>query len=220
MSLNTNALTTVDRTAEFIGIAVPASGSAKYNVLERIINSSSQFIERYIGKTVKQTAYSQEEYNTERGNTLNLKNYPVNSSATFVLERRNSGLNENSWEQINSAYFHIDYKTGIIYGAGGLNFAKSIKGYRVTYTAGYDFDNVTTFLGDTEGADLELACWMLVASAFERRSSGGNISSERIGDYSVTFRKAVLENEDLASILDKFGGVDTDLGTVITPYQT
>ena len=146
--------------------------------------------------------------------TLNLKNFPISTTATFTLERRTSNQNDDSWEAVDSSYYHIDYGSGMIMGASGLRFNRTTKGYRASYTAGYDFDNSATFLSDIEAGDLELAIWMLASGVWNRRKGGaaGEIQSERIGDYAVTYRTSLMESEDLKAILDKYAGVGASAG--------
>jgi hypothetical protein len=190
-------------------------------LMENIIGSVTDFIEKQCGRRFKKTTYTQEMYSTEESETLNLKNFPVISTAPFVLERRDSSMNEDDWEVVDTLYYHIDYTVGMIIGAGGLTFARTINGYRVTYTAGYDFDNVATFLGDTEAADVELAAWILISSVWNTGTgAGANVQAERIGDYSVTYAKTALFDDDLKKILDKYAqGEALGMG-VITPVQS
>jgi hypothetical protein len=192
-----------------MGIDTPTGASL--TLLENLINTATEFIENYTGRRFKKATYTQEEYDTERAETLNLRNYPVVSGTTLTLEKRTSPLNEDDWEVVNSEYYHIDYNNGMLEGAGGMRFSRTRRGYRVTYTAGYDFDNSSTFLSDTEAGDVELATWMLVSILWGKTSAGvvsggGEIKSERIGDYAVTYGSVVMANEDIKSILDKYGG--------------
>ncbi len=214
MSVKSYALTTRQRLMDFMGVS--SLTSTQENVLDRVIDSVTEYIERYIGFRVKQTAYSNEEYSTDESPTLILKNFPIDSAETFTLARRNSSINENNWETIDSQYYHVDYNAGIIYGASGWRFSKTRNGYRVTYTAGYDFDNSATFLSDTEGGDLELATWMLATTMWNRRKGGAGITQESIGDYSVTYAKSIMENDELRAILDKYAR--SEPGGVQTPY--
>lgn len=216
MALKSYALTTVQRLKDFLGLS--STTSTQDDVLERIVNSATEYIENYLRFRVKETTYTQEEYDTDPTDTLILKQRPINSSETFTLQRRNSAVNEDEWETVDSQYYHIDYNSGIIYGVSGFKFSRTRRGYRVTYTAGYDFDNSSTFLSDTEAGDLEWACWILCASAWNNRKGGGGIRSERIGDYSVTYAKSLIENDEVKAILDKYADIDT--GGVLTPINT
>jgi len=215
MSVKSNALTTAERVADYAGLGTLTG--TKLTVMENIINSVSDFIENYTGVIFKETTYTHEEYSTERTQTLNLKHYPISTTADFLFERRTSALNNDDWETVDSQYYHVNYTNGIIESVYGAYFAVTIKGYRVTYTAGYDFDNSSTFLSDTDAGDVELATWMLCEAIYNRRKGGSGVRSERIGDYSVTYTRVLMENEDIKAILDKYS-LDDTIG-VITPSQ-
>lgn len=206
MAIKTYALTTIQRTADYIGLGTITAGSSTETILERLIDSVTEFVENYIGYRVKKTTYTDEEYDTQKGDTLLLRHFPV---STFTqLQRRNSALNADSWETIDGEFYHPELATGIINGAGGWRFARTRKGYRATYTAGYDFDNSATFLQDTEGADLELAAWMLITTIYNRRKGGVGIKSEAIGDYRVVYARSLMESEDIKALLDKYRKID------------
>jgi len=210
------ALTTVDRVAVFG--ALGTLSATQTTRMEAIIDSLTSFIENYLGYRVVQTEYDSEEYPTEQGQILNLENFPVASGETFTLQRRNSALNEDEWETVDSKYYHVDYDAGIIHAASGWEFSRSRNGYRVTYTAGYEFDNEDTFLSDTEAGDLELAIWQLALVMYNRKGGTIGVKSERIGDYAVVYTKAVMEDENIKAILDKHARKDTM--SVLTPLQT
>lgn len=216
MSVKSYSLTTAARGASYMDISTPTG--AKLAAMEAIIDSITEFIENYIGRRVKKTTYTQEMYDTENGQTLNLNNFPVDEDSTFLLERRTSSLNEDDWEPVDSEYYHVEYDAGIILCASGIEFDRTIRGYRVTYTAGYDFDNSSTYLSDTEAGDLELAMWQLLEAIWNKRKGGSGIESEKIGDYSVKYTKYLMENPDTKAILDKYAAVNDELG-VITPLQ-
>lgn len=213
MSLKANALTTVQRVADFMGLGTLVVGSAKYNKIELLINQVTSIIENYIGWQVKSEAVSQEVYDTELGDILVLKRRFVSA---VTLERRNSGLNEDDWETIDAENYHIDADAGIIHGAGGWRFNRTRGGFRVSYTAGFVFDNSATFLSDTDGADIELAASMMITSIYNRSKGGAGIKSESIGDYRVSYGSGgIAENEDISSLLDKYA--DITLGGGLTP---
>jgi len=215
MAVKSYALTTAARLSSYMDITTPTG--TKLTAMEKTIDALTDFIEGYIGRRIKKTTYTREMYDTEEGATLDLEQFPVISTESFSLEKRNSVYNEDSWETVDSEEYHIDYKTGIIVASGAYQFMRTIQGYRVTYTAGYVFDNSATFLSDTEAGDLELAIWILAETTWNKRKGGNGVTSERIGDYSVTYKKAVMESEDIKSILDKYA-VPIGMG-VITPFQ-
>jgi hypothetical protein len=186
--------------------------------MESIIDSVSVFIEDYLGYRVKQATYTNEELDVEAGQMIVLGQFPIDEDSSFTLQRRLSALNEDDWETVDSEYYHVDYDTGVIYAASGYEFGRSRRGYRATYTAGYDFDNSTTYLSDTNGGGIELATWMLASIIWNRRRGGGSgIIEERIGDYRVKYAKAVMENDDIKALLDKY--VREDFAGVLTPLQ-
>jgi hypothetical protein len=199
------ALTTVTRQKEFLSI----TGTTYDTVLDRLIDSCTDWIESYCDRRFKQTTYTNELYRGRDAKILQLKNFPVNSSSTFTLERRDSTLNEGNYSAIGSELYVVDYTSGIVrlVGAQDIGFStmdsfRNIPGYyRVTYTAGYNYDNAATFLSTTGAADLEYAVWKLVGAAFNQRKLSGNIESEKIGDYSVTYTKEATMDDEIQSIL-------------------
>jgi len=216
VAVKSYALTTAARGAAYMEMSTP-TGTA-LTTMEALIDILTEFIEDYLGFRVQQTAYTQEEYSTEEGQSLNLEHYPVASGETFTLQRRTSALDEDEWETVDAEYYHVDWDSGIIHGAGGWEFSRTRNGYRVTYTAGYDYDNSTTYLSSTEGGGIELAAWMLLEGVWSKRRGGSGIKSEKIGDYRVVYTKLLMENEDIKSILDKYAKDDT-FG-VLTPLQS
>jgi hypothetical protein len=224
MALNANALTTVARLSDFLGIDAPVSGSASERAMEIKINAISNTIERYTGKTFKKQEFS-EEYSLERGQSLQLNHYPVDLTANFTLQRRNSQMNESQWETIDQEYYSIDADAGIIQNMAGILFFRGRNLYRVIYTAGYDFDNSSTFLGDTDAGDVELAAWLMLQDMINSVGVNQSIKQERIGDYSITYNVQNgsgggmrIMNPQAQDILDTYA--DLDVGGVLTPLQT
>ena len=206
--LNSNALTTVARLADFMGIDTPASGSADERRLESYINSISNYIARITGVTFKKTTYTNEEYTAEQGQDLNLKHYPIITSEPFIIERRNSGLNEDNWETIDGSYYEVDTDAGIVHAMAGIFFGRGRHAYRVTYTAGYDFNNSTTFLSDTGAGDIELAVWLIGQDFYTNKGQDVNVKSEKIGDYQVTYgsvQGVMFNNPQALEILNVYG---------------
>jgi len=222
MALLSDVLTTVARLCNYMKETVPTAGSADEASLQATINAVTKWIQKYTGHTFKKTAYTNEEYSTERGQTLNLEHFPVISSLTVKLERRNSQMKEDDWEEVDSEYYVVDYESGIIELMGGLVFYRTKNGYRVTYTAGYDFDNATTFLGDTAAADVEIAAWMICQDIQNSKGKSSDVKSERLGDYSVTYAdalKSIFDNPQAKAILDQYKDIGDEL-SVLTPLQS
>lgn len=215
MALKSYALTTVQRLKDFMGLGTTTA--AQDTTLETIINAATEYIEQYIGFRVKKTTYTEEMYDTDNSPSLTLKRRPVDSASSFILQRRNSSLNENSWETIDSQYIHVDYNAGIIYGAGGWKFFKSRQGYRVTYSAGYDFNNSSTFLSDTEAGDLELAIWMIAKDMYNTAGREAGVIREAIGDYEIEYSEASDETIS-APAMDILNKYSIDVAGVQTPY--
>lgn len=205
--MNSNALTTAARFKTFAGI--PAANTDNDALFEIFIGVVSDYIEDYCQRTFVQTTYTNQVYDGLGTPQLLLKNFPISSSAAFTLEERDEDLNNNSWSAIDSELFHVDYDTGIIEFIG-RNFHKVPRKYRFTYTAGYAFKNNAAPLVTLESlnlTNLELAVWKLVYRAWKTRLQIGEIQSESIGDYSVTyadFEKELVKDMSVKSILDGF----------------
>lgn len=204
MSLLAYALTTLARQKSFMGI----SNASNDTLLTNLINSCTDFIEKYCDRRFKQTAYSDELYDGKGSNELLLKNYPVATGETFSIEQRNSTLSNSGFNAIQSQNYHVR-ENGLVTRVNAI-FERLPQYYRINYTAGFDFDNVATYLSDAGAADLEFACWRLVSKAFNQINQAGNVRSESLGDYSVTFLKELFADQELRSIIGvyrrPFGG--------------
>ena len=215
MAVKSYALTTAARLSAYMDLTTPTG--TELTAMEAVIDACTEFIENYLGFRVQQTAYTQQEYDTEAGQILVLNHSPVASGETFTLERRTSPLDEDEWETVDAEYYHVDWDAGIILAAGGWEFSRTRRGYRVSYTAGYDFDNSDTYLSDTEGGDIELAAWMLMEAVWNKRKGGSGVIKESIGDYSITYKKTLFQDEEAKNILDKYAENDTI--SPLTPLQ-
>lgn len=209
MALLDYALTTVQRAADYLGLGTIASGSTKETNLQLIINSVTTFLERYTGRRMLQTTYTQEEYDVDDNATgIVLKHNPVDESTGVTLEVRTSSLNEDDWDSIDAEDYFVDYNAGIIKPASGLTFVGGIKKYRVTYKAGYNFDNSSTYLGDTDAADFEYVAMKLIAAAWDKRKTGAGVKSETLYNYSVTYMDTIFESPEIKEIVDKYKRMD------------
>lgn len=221
--LNAGAYSTADRLSAFMGITTPTGTSL--TAMEALINAATGFIENYTSRKFKKATYTQLELDTERGQIINLPYYPVISTSPIILERRNSQLKEDKWETIDQLYYDVDNDSGIIHMMDGVYLFRGRKIYRITYTAGYDFDNSSTFLGDTLAGDVEVALWIMVQDVWKNKGVPANLYAEQIGDYKVTYQRPVkgatgfmFDNQQALAILDKY--VDISPVGVLTPLQS
>ena len=202
MAVKSYALTTRQRLIDFLGLS--GLSSTQNTILDRIIDTATEYIENYCDRRFQQTAYTNEVYNGDGSQFLQLQNYPVSSTASFTLGRRDSVANENDWSTIDSEDYFVHYDEGIVEYIKGLKFQNAPRRYRVSYTAGFNFDNSTTFLADTEAGDVEYAMWRVCATAWQKRKGAVGVISERLGDYSVTYSKEVFESPEIKEVLDKY----------------
>ena len=194
------ALTTVARVKTYLGITAATWDT----LLESLVDSVTAEIETYCDRRIKQTAYTNEEYNGTGTNTILLRQYPVATGETFTLQQRDSADNQSSFSSLDSQEYFVD-DNGLVRFANNV-FLKFIKHYRVSYTAGIDFDAAGggTTLQAAGAGDLELACWKLIATAFYDRKNSSKIKSESLADYSVTFARDVDLDPSVKSTLEKY----------------
>lgn len=194
-------LTTLSRAKNFMEIG----GAQDDSLIESLINMVSDFVESYCDRRFISTAYSNEVYDGNGMTELLVRQYPVSSSASFTLQRRDTIDNNGSFTTIDSEDYFVKYNEGIIAYVND-SFYPYPQHYRISYTAGYAFDNATpgATLESVGIGDLEFAVWKLVNQAYKNRRVSANVQSESIGDYSVTFRKQAMMDEELKAILDKY----------------
>lgn len=203
MAINTNGLTTVARLKTFMGITAATHDT----LLERIVNGVSDFVEDYCNRVFRKTAYTNEVYDGTGRQRLQLKHYPISA---VTLERRDTPQNVSSWSSIDSEEYFVETATGMLIYYSGI-FADLPQIYRISYTAGYAFDNVTpgATLESVGLGDLEIAVWKLCARIFNNREgSGGSILSETIGNFSVTYggflSNSVIADPEVKGVLDRY----------------
>jgi hypothetical protein len=206
MSILAYALTTRARVMQFMNVS--SLSATEETVLDNMINSVTDFVESYCGRRFKKTTYTSEIHSGEGQDTLILKNYPVISTETTTFYYRNSTDNEDSWTTVDSSDYFIDHDNGMLILAGEAELGKLRRFYKVSYTAGYDFDNTTTFLSTVGLADLEYVTWRLVTTLFDKRKGDAGVQSESIGDYSVTYTTTIFESPEISEVLNKYKRTD------------
>ncbi len=196
------AWTTAQRLADFAGLGT-VTGTTQ-TILERVIDTGTEALERYLGRRIQETTYTNELYDGDGTNLLFLKQYPVNSTSSFSIQVRTSGVNEDSWDTVNSELYYVHYKEGYVESSRGLIFLSQPRKYRVTYTAGYDFDNSSTFLSDTEAGDLEFVIWKIGTTLYNNRKGEIGVKSESISDYRIEYTGLIYQDTQIREILDAY----------------
>jgi len=199
--MNTWALTTVARYKAFAGI----TGATYDTRIEVIIDVVTDFIEKFCDRRFLETTYTDEEYDGLGSTQLLLRQYPVNTRNAFTLSQRDTPMNEAQWSTVDTNMYHIDYNAGLIE-LVGYKFSEYPKHYKVTYTAGYAFDNTTpgATLESLGIGDLEYACWQLISNIFKNAGSQSGIDSESIGNYSVSYGAYYLLDPEVKMIITKY----------------
>lgn len=204
------ALTTKQRLIDFLGLENLTS--AQEGVVEYCIESATDFIENFCSRRFKQTARTGELHSGTGQKTLILDHFPIVKGETFKLYERQTNLNQDSWDSINSKYYFIDYEEGTIHYEHG-SFRKGKHRWKVDYTSGFDFDNTETFPNDVGLADLEYIVWKLAGTMYLKRRGSVGIRQEAMHSTQVTYMKLVMESDEIKEVLDKYAssGVNSEL---------
>lgn len=189
------ALTSLSDVKESLGIA--SSVTTYDNLIIRKINQATTAIEYYCGRRFASTTYTNVVYSATQTDELILRQRPVTSVTSFEI--RDSGLNVDSWETIDTELYFIDEAAGI------LKLMFNARGrwdrYRVTYVAGYN-----TIPSDLGEACASLACY------YFNNADGSDVGvlqkkegqrELRYANGSLKF-KTICENLGIDGILDSY----------------
>ena len=202
-TLSPTALTTVADVKESMGI--PSSDGTKDNLIIRKINQATLMIERYTGRKFKAADYTEYYDGGEKGE-LTLRNYPVNSIASF--SDRNVTDNEDSFSSYDTRDYFIDSTAGILQGIG--SWWGGYDSWKIVYNAGY-----ATIPDDLAEACASLAAYL---SNSNTSSGGTGIKSKQEGqrkiEYfdpsssgSVTGADSIISQLGLDDILDTYADI-------------
>lgn len=142
-------------------------------LLEELINSVTDYIERYCGRRFKSTTYTDELIDSDGTEYLYLDHYPI-STVTSIYRHYVFATDD----LYDSDYYIVYENEGYIYRS--LLWPDGKQAVKITYTAGYDF------AVDGIPQDLQFICNSLVKIRFNSDDKAG-IASERIGNYSVAY---------------------------------
>ncbi|MFA5080298.1 MAG: head-tail connector protein [Candidatus Paceibacterota bacterium] len=191
-----NSLTTIERVKA--RIVMKTSGTSFDTLLERLINSVSDFIEGATGRSFKEATYIEKYSIYKPRRFLMLNQFPV--SGLTKIEYRAGSYSVPSWiEYLRDEYeLEGEGKSGIVAILGTMPVGINV--IRATYTAGYkiDFTAPTDITKHTLPSDLTDLCERLVIKIFKKRESWGKSSEGAQGD-SVSWKDS-LEEEDKRTI--------------------
>ena len=162
----------------------PSFDSQETEQAEFIISAVSTQIENYTNRTFGASSYTE---NLDGMGTpyLVVENYPI-TSLTSVSYLDQEG---DVTTAIDIDYIKITYKDGILYYYAG--FAHGVQNLQVVYSAGY------TDIPD----DLKLYALKMITRELILTDSDGTVSTEKTGDYTITYKNTVsLKKEDLSSL--------------------
>lgn len=192
MALVAYALTSLDNLKQVLGIVT----NTENDLLENIINRATDTIESYCnGRRFISTVYTNQEYDGTGTCLINARHYPI--TALTAYEKNQGSVGTADWNTLQSDYIkYIDDGQGPGQFYYQMGFAKGIKNYRFSYTAGY-----TTIPYDLEQACLDLCVWF-----YKMRQNMG-MQSETLGEYSYTKANMTgnpIENLGIDLILEKY----------------
>jgi len=189
MSLHSYSLTTLANLKEVLGI----TDNTQNSLLTNLINRATDIIEKYCnGKRFLLTTYTREEYNGTGSKMISLNHFPI---ITLTAYEQNQGtIGDPSWSTVEASGIKAINETGQVYYSFG--FARGIRNYRFTYTAGYA----------TIPTDLEQACLDICVYIYNVRKNSG-MKSESLGEYSYTKDDAignVIKDLGIDLMLDQY----------------
>ncbi len=170
-SLYSYALVDLASVKENLGI--DAGNTQSDNKIIRQINRATDMIENFTGRRFKLTSYTSVEYDATNTIQLVLQQRPVTTISSFQI--RDSSLNEDDWEEIDSELYFLDGAAGVL----DLNFTAGGRWnrYRLSYTAGYSIIP----------ADLAEAAATLAAFFAENPTGATNVRRKQEGQREIEY---------------------------------
>ena len=227
MALLSHALTTVDRQKDFQGI----TGSSEDTILERLINAATDWIEKECGeRRFKQTAYTQELYDGSGTTRLLTRQWPISSTETFTLERRDTIQNRNNWTAEDTECFKVDYNRGLVIFVGTRIF-QDIPDKEVVWMDGqYEVLNpwveadlrslrgISPRIENLDGKKIGLFCNYkraapLIMSVVQNQL-GERFPTAHFSEFQFGRNFAISETPEIKKLEDWLKGIDTVVAAV------
>lgn len=156
-------LDTLANVKTFMGI----SDSTYDTELNQIMGYVDQMIKSYVGYDIEEAAITDEVHSTDGETEAFTVDYPPIVSG-FVVKY--------DGETIESTNYEVDNSTGIV--RMFYTPTRSLNKFTFSYTGGYS----------TTPEDLKYVFCSLTRDVFNNRKRGSDVKSERLGDYSITYK--------------------------------
>lgn len=162
MTISEYALTTLTNAKEYLQIE-PTDTSQDAR-LEILINGTTEAIENYIKRKVKERTFTDEAYDGNGTDLLFLKNKPVGSITSVKYVNI-----DGTTDVLGADDYHVDAQ-GRLYNASG--WVRGFQNYLVTYTAGYN----------PVPDDIQLACLKWVEYLYKTDIASYSSAFEQAGN--------------------------------------
>lgn len=176
-------------------LGIDSSNTSKDDLIKRQINRATDMIENFTGRRFKLTSYTDIDYDATNSDQLVLQQRPVTTISSFQI--RDSSLNEDDWEEIDSELYFIDKAAGVL----DLNFnaAGRWNRYRLDYTAGYSIIP----------ADLAEAAATLAAFFVDNPTGGTNVRRKQEGQREIEYFDSATTGSADTSLFRQLGIYNT-----------
>lgn len=176
---------------------LPALSNADVQYLSDLVEAACAAVEKHCKRFFAQVAYTDEPYDGNARTQLFLGNFPVTTLASVTVTDPDGGQT-----QLAASCFDLNESTGEIrFKAGGpcdlTHFPAGLSNVAVSYTGGF-----ATVPADVIEAAAQTALWL-----HEYATVGTGVASERLGDYSRTFRKVAAS------------GLPASVKALLAPYR-
>jgi len=178
MTVHAKDLTTVANVLGYLK-DVPNPSAEALTLIQRVITSSSFFIQNHLNRVFAPTSYT-EYRNGTGGVTMVCGDYPVTAVGSVIVSSQ--AIAASTPESQAPGYVFDDISITLL---GGMRFWKGVKNVCLTYTAGFD----------AVPYDVEQVCIDLVCRKWKERDRIG-MNSKTLGQgETITFAKTDLTDE-------------------------
>ena len=175
----------------FVGVT---NDSSKDAILTVLIDGASDVINGYLNRNLLSQSYSEFYDFSQPDRTLVLRQFPVTALSQITLYDEGVATVVDGSNFIWEANGLVQFSPSSTF---GWWFPQGFQSVQANYTAGYS----------SVPNDIQLACAMVIQRTFFNIARNPLIASERLGDYSATYKSAIeieLLSPDVRAILSKY----------------